>query len=99
MKYDVVDVQPVIPIELQVRFAEGAAVTARFEASHLTCVFEALRDPIVFAQARIGEEVVTSLGNLDLAPDATCAKIKSHRNCICAVITKKNHPEVQCATP
>ena len=78
MDYDVVDVQPVMPMALQVRFADGTAGQARFEPSHLTGVFEALKDPIVFAQARIEAGAVTWPGNLDLAPDAMYAEIKSH---------------------
>ena len=78
MKYDVVDVQPVMPMALQVRFADGTAGQVRFEPSHLTGVFEALKDPIVFAQARIEAGAVTWLGDLDLAPDAMYAEIKSH---------------------
>ena len=72
------DVQPVMPMALQVRFADGTAGQVRFEPSHLTGVFEALKDPIVFAQARIEAGAVTWPGNLDLAPDAMYAEIKSH---------------------
>ena len=78
MDYDVVDVQPVMPMALQVRFADGTAGLVRFEPSHLTGVFETLKDPIVFAQARIEAGAVTWPGNLDLAPDAMYAEIKSH---------------------
>ena len=78
MDYDVVDVQPVMPMALQVRFADGTAGQVRFEPSHLTGDFEALKDPIVFAQARIEAGAVTWPGNLDLAPDAMYAEIKSH---------------------
>ena len=78
MEYDVVDVQPVTPMALQVRFADGTAGQVRFEPSHLTGVFEALKDPIVFAQARIEAGAVTWPGDIDLAPDAMYAEIKSH---------------------
>ena len=78
MKYDVVEVQPVLPMALQVRFADGTAGRVRFEPSHLTGVFEALKDPIVFAQARVEAGAVTWPGDLDLAPDAMYAEIKSH---------------------
>ena len=78
MDYDVVDVQPVMPMALEVRFADGTAGLVRFEPSHLTGVFEALKDPIVFAQARIEAGTVTWPGDLDLAPDAMYAEIKSH---------------------
>jgi Protein of unknown function (DUF2442) len=77
MEYDVVDVQPVLPMALQVRFADGTAGQVRFETSHLTGVFEVLKDPIVFAQARIEAGAVTWPGDLDLAPDAMYAEIKS----------------------
>jgi Protein of unknown function (DUF2442) len=78
MEYDVVDVQPVLPMALQVRFADGTAGRVRFEPSHLTGVFEALKDPIIFAQARIEAGAVTWPGDLDLAPDAMYAAIKCH---------------------
>ena len=76
MKYDVVDVRPVLPMALQVWFADGTTGQVRFEPSHLTGVFEALKDPIVFAQARIEAGAVTWPGDLDLAPDAMYAEIK-----------------------
>jgi Protein of unknown function (DUF2442) len=78
MEYDVVEVQPVLPMALQVRFADGTAGQVRFESSHLTGVFEALKDPNVFAQARVEAGAVTWPGDLDLAPDAMYAEIRSH---------------------
>ena len=77
MEYDVVDVQPVMPMALLVRFADGATELVRFEPSHLTGMFEALKDPIVSAQARIEAGAVTWPGDLDLAPDAMYREIKS----------------------
>ncbi len=78
MDYDVVDVQPVLPMALLVRFADGTAGQVRFEPSHLTGVFEVLKNPSVFAQARVESGAVTWPGDLDLAPDAMYAEIKSH---------------------
>jgi Protein of unknown function (DUF2442) len=49
----------------------------RFESSHLTGVFTALKDPALFAQAHIESGAVTWPGDLDLAPDAMYAEIKS----------------------
>ena len=77
MEYDVVDLRPVMPMALQVWFADGTTGQVRFEPSHLTGVFEALKDPTVFAQARIEAGAVTWPGDLDLAPDAMYAEIKS----------------------
>lgn len=78
MEYDVVDVRPLTPTTLEVRFADGTAGQVRFEPGHLTGVFEALKDPIVFARARVEAGAVTWPGDLDLAPDAMYAEIKSH---------------------
>jgi hypothetical protein len=78
MEYDVVEVKPLTPMTLQVRFADGTAGQVRFEPSHLTGVFEALKDPIIFARARVVAGAVTWPGDLDLAPDAMYAEIKSH---------------------
>ncbi len=78
MEWDVVDIQAVPPMALQVRFADGTAGRVRFEPSHLTGVFAALKDPAVFAQARIESGAVTWPGDLDLAPDVMYAEIKFH---------------------
>lgn len=82
MKYDVIDVQVEMPTALQVRFADGTAGLVRFEPSHLTGVFEALKDPTVFVQARVEAGAVTWPGDLDLAPDAMYAEIKAHGECV-----------------
>jgi len=74
---DVVDVEPVMPMALQVRFLDGTMGHVRFEPSRLTDVFKALKDPKMSAQARIEAGAVTWPGNLDLAPDAVYAEIKS----------------------
>ena len=78
MEYDAIDVQPLPPMALQVRFADGTAGQVRFEPSHLTGVFEVLKDPVEFAQARVEAGAVTWPCNLYLAPDAMYAEIKSH---------------------
>lgn len=59
MEWDVVDIQAVPPMALQVRFADGTAGQVLFETSHLTGMFEALKDPAIFAQARIESGAVT----------------------------------------
>ena len=78
MEYDVVVVQAVMPMALKVRFADGTAGQVRFEPNHLTGVFKALKDPIVFAQASVEAGAVTWPGDLYLAPDVMYAEIKSH---------------------
>ena len=77
MEWDVVEVQAVPPLALQVRFADGTQGRVRFEISHLTGVFEALKDPAVFVQARVEAGAVTWPGDLDLAPDAMYAEVRS----------------------
>ena len=77
MKWDVVAIQAVPPMALQVRFADGTIGKVCFEPSHLSGVFEALKDPAFFAQVRIESGTVTWPGHLDLAPDAMYAEIKS----------------------
>lgn len=61
-----------------VRFIDGLEGVVRFEPSHLTGVFEALRDELVFRQARIECGAVTWPGEIDLAPDAMYDEIKAH---------------------
>jgi hypothetical protein len=62
----------------KVRFVDGLEGSVRFEPSHLTGVFEVLRDESVFRQAYIEYGAVTWPGELDLAPDAMYDEIKAH---------------------
>ena len=77
MKWDVTHVETVAPLALRVHFADGTVGRVRFEPSHLTGVFSALNDPLVFQQARVEDGFVTWPGDLDLAPDAMYDAIKS----------------------
>lgn len=74
----VVEVQPIGELSLQVRFADGMQGTVRFEHTHLTGVFEVLKDPRFFNQVRVEFGAVTWPGELDLAPDAMYDEIKAH---------------------
>lgn len=78
MEWDVIDVKPVAPLTLHVLFADGTTGRVQFEQSHLTGVFEALKDPIIFQQAHIEGGAVVWPGDLDLAPDAMYKEIKTH---------------------
>lgn len=77
MKWDVVVVKAMAPLALHVQFADGTVGKVQFEPSHLTGVFEALKDPMVFQQAHIEDGAVVWPGYLDLAPDAMYQAIKS----------------------
>ena len=77
MEWDVIDVKPAASLALTVRFADGTVGRVEFEPSHLTGVFETLKDPLVFQQAYIEDGAVTWPGNLDLAPDAMYRAIKA----------------------
>jgi hypothetical protein len=76
MHWDVVAVEPVSTLVLAVRFEDGPEGKVRFEASHLSGVFEALKTPEVFRQARVEDGAVTWPGEIDLAPDAMYREIK-----------------------
>ena len=76
MEWDVVDVKPIAPLALHVQFSDGTVGRVQFEKSHLTGVFKALKDPMVFQQAHIEDGVVTWPGDIDLAPDAMYRAIK-----------------------
>ena len=76
MRWHVVSVEPRCPLKLEVRFADGTEGVVRFETSHLEGVFEALKDPEVFRQARVEDGTVTWPGEIDLAPDAMYREIK-----------------------
>lgn len=78
MKWDVVDVKPIASLTIRVQFEDGLVGKVQFEQSHLTGVFAALKDPIVFQQAHIDGGAVAWPGDLDLAPDAMYQEIKSH---------------------
>ena len=77
MEWDVVDVKAIAPLALLVQFADGTVGKVQFEQSHLTGVFSALRDPIIFQQAHVSDGAVAWPGDLDLAPDAMYMAIKS----------------------
>lgn len=77
MEWDVIDVKLIAPLALKVQFADGTVGKVQFEPSHLTGVFEALKDPIIFQQAHIEDGAVVWPGNLDLAPDAMYQAIKT----------------------
>ncbi len=61
---------------LVVLFKDGTEGKVRFESSHLTWSFEALKAPEVFQQARVEDGAVTWPGEIDLAPDAMYREIK-----------------------
>ena len=46
MESDVITVKPVASLALEVEFADGTVGQVRFEPSHLTGVFAALKDPM-----------------------------------------------------
>ena len=77
MKWDVIEVHPIAPLALHVRFADGTEGRVYFELSHLTGVFDALKDPEVFKQAHIEGGAVAWPGHIDLAPDAMYQAIKT----------------------
>ena len=76
MHWTVVSVEPKPPLGLTVRFQDGTEGTVRFEASHLSGVFEPLKNPEFFTQARVEGGVVTWPGDIDLAPDAMYREIQ-----------------------
>lgn len=76
MNWNVVSVEPTSALEIAVTFADGTEGKVRFESSHLSGVFEALKAPEVFRQVRVEEGAVTWPGEIDLAPDAMYREIK-----------------------
>ncbi len=77
MEWDVIDVQPTASLALRVQFADGTVGRVQFEPSHLTGVFEVLKDPMLFQQAYVKDGAVTWPGEIDLAPDAMYQAIKA----------------------
>jgi hypothetical protein len=76
MNWNVVSVKPILPLSIAVRFEDGTEGKVHFEPSHLSGVFEALKAPEVFQQARVEDGAVTWPGDIDLAPDAMYREIK-----------------------
>lgn len=78
MYWDVVSVKPERDLTLKVVFSDGLQGTVRFEPSHLTGVFEPLKDKNYFKKVFVDDGVVMWPGELDLAPDAMHAQIKKN---------------------
>ena len=76
MHWNVIDVKKLSPLSIQVTFSDGISGKVQFEPSHLTGVFQAMKDPDVFRQVYIEQGAVTWPGNVDLAPDAMYVAIK-----------------------
>jgi hypothetical protein len=68
----------VVPLALQVKFQDGTIGKVRFENSHLTGVFQALKNTAIFDQVHINNGAIAWPGDIDLAPDAMYAQIQSH---------------------
>lgn len=77
MEWDVIAVKPIAPLALRVEFADGTEGRVQFESSHLTGVFAALKDPLIFQQVHIDAGAVAWPGDVDLAPDAMYRAIKT----------------------
>ncbi len=78
MYWDVTAVQLKGHLTLKVKFLDGVEGIIQFKPSHLTGVFESLKNEEYFKQVFIDHGVVTWPGELDLAPDAMYAEIKKH---------------------
>lgn len=78
MYWDVSSVKTIDYLVLKVTFVDGLEGFVRFKPSHLTGVFELLKDKNHFNKVYIENGVVTWPGELDLAPDAMHAEIKKN---------------------
>lgn len=76
MYWDVISVKAKKYLVLQVKFADGLEGMVQFRPTHLTGVFEALKDERYFNQVFVSHGAVTWPGELDLAPDAMHDAIK-----------------------
>lgn len=77
-EFDVTRVKAVGPARLEVQFADGLAGEVEFREAFFFGVFEAIRDPTLFSQARCDQGFVEWPGNLDLAPDSMHDAIQKH---------------------
>ncbi len=76
MLYDVVHVEPIDHLLLRVEFSDGTAGEVRFEETHLTGVFAALKDREYFSRVNCANGFVEWPDDLDLAPDAMYDAVK-----------------------
>ncbi len=76
MYYDVTEARALEHLRLAVRFRDGVSGEVVFKPSHLFGVFEALKDPTVFAKVTCEDGFVSWPGDVDLAPDAMYDAIK-----------------------
>jgi hypothetical protein len=63
---------------LHVLFEDGLQGEVEFLPSHLTGVFESLKDPEFFSQVYVDSGAVNWPGELDLAPDAMYETVSKH---------------------
>jgi hypothetical protein len=78
MYWNVTSVVPQQHLMLKVKFEDGLEGVVKFKPSHLTGVFEVLKDEDYFNKAFINHGAVTWPGELDVAPDAMHAEIKKN---------------------
>lgn len=78
MNDDVVEAKVLAHLKLWVRFADGVAGYVTFLPSHLTGVFESLKNPSVFEQVQVTDGFVSWKNEIDLAPDSMYEAIKQH---------------------
>ena len=77
MHWDVIEVIPEGDLRLKVRFRDGTEGRVRFERSHLNGVFTPLSDPKFFRQVYVEDGALTWPGDVDLAPDAMYAAVRT----------------------
>lgn len=82
MKWVVTEAVAITDKMLRVQFADGTVGTVKFQDSYFKNVFEALKDPSVFAKVVIENDTVTWPDEIDIAPDALYERIKAgHGEC------------------
>lgn len=74
----VVSVEAPEHLRLIVHFRDGVMGEVLFRESHLTGVFEPLKNPLFFAKVSCAEGFVEWPGEIDLAPDAMHDEISDH---------------------
>ena len=76
MYWDLLEVQPIAPRELAVKFADGLSGVLFVDASFCTGVFAPLCDDQWVAQAQVQDGVLVWPNGLDLAPDTMYHEIR-----------------------
>ena len=78
MYWEVTEVQLKKHLNLYIKFIDGIEGTVSFTPSHLTGIFEPLKDESFFAKVYIDNDTISWPGGIDIAPDTMYDALKTY---------------------